>query len=558
MSDPVASVRQHYGIALFLGFAITIFYVAMVTPIAYLYSNPDTSSYLEAARNFLLGKGLVVSAGLDKWTLGTEPLSLWPPGYPIIVALGSKLLGVDPVWLAPRIVWLTWALLPTALLFALRPALNSWHVHIVSTLVMLSPGALENAWQAMTDLPFLFLTILAFGMLFRGTDNTARPIPLVLTGILFALAYSVRNVGLASFAAIFGAYTVLVLLKLLSPRAALQRMTWLAAGASLIVIPLLVRNLTVFGALQPYHMPPSQVGLITNARYFVASWLNDIFAVHGLLYVVLWNNAVFVALGATILILAWSTRKGLARVWCSLTTHTKEIFAVLVAYALAGAAVVIIARSRYEWGELIGLRHVLQYDWVIFSACALLFKQWGDMLRGVPVAILTVVIALVGLRVVYVGQDLAIRRADFAIASRSSDPVSLAEITNQYRYILAMRYIIAHDHQLMQAVHDLPTGTIVVSNYDAILREGASRVVHRIILESTCDLTEQLAVFSHGSASAMNVAVLLFPKRDIVQSGCWERLQNSSQKRFDLSVTRPYLISLSAGEIGASPQAASP
>lgn len=558
MSNPVASIRLHYGIALLLGFVIVTVYVAIVAPIAYLYSDPDTSYYLEAARNFLAGKGLVVSTGLDKSALGTEPLSLWPPGYPMMVAFGSKLLGVDPMWLAPKIVWLSWALLPTALLFTLRPALNSWHAHIVSALVMISPGAVGNAWQAMTDVPFLFLTVLAFGTLFRGTDSATRPSLLVLAGILFALAYSVRNVGLASFAAIFGAYTVLVLLKRLSPRAALLRMAWLAAGASLIVVPLLVRNITVFGTLQPYDMPPSQVGLIANIRYFAAAWLNDIFVVRGLLHVVLRNNAILVALGGGALILVYLTRTRLARVWSGLPPHTKEMFAVLVAYGLAGATVVIVARSRYEWGETIGFRHVLQYDWILFGACAVLLERWGKMPRGVPTVVLTAVIALVGLRVVYVGQDLAMRRADFAIASRSSDPVRLTEITDRYRYLLAVKFIIARDHQLMQAVQGLPSDTILVSNYEDVLRVGTGRLVHPILRRDDCDLPKQLAVFSHGRSSPANVAVLLFPKRDMVQSGCWERLQNSSLERFGLGVTRPYLISLSAGEIGANPQAASP
>lgn len=546
MSDSVASARRHYGIALLLGFAIAIFYVAMVAPIAYLYSDPDTSYYLEAARNFLAGRGLVVSTGLDKWALATEPLSLWPPGYPMMVALGSKLLGLDPAWLAPKIDWVSWALLPAALLFALRPVLSSWSVHIVSTLVMLSPGAIGNAWQAMTDVPFLLLTIVSFGLLFQGTRSTVRPTLLLLSGILCALAYSVRNVGIASFVAVVGAYAVLAALKLLSPRAALQRMAWWAAGASLVGIPLLVRNLSVFGALQPYHMPPSQVGFIANIRYFVASWLNDIFAVRGLLYAVLWSNAFLLALGAGVLILAWLTRTRVAQMWSGLPFHTKEIFAVLFAYFLAGATVVIVARSHYEWGEFIGLRHVLQYDWILFGVCAVLLERWGPMSRGALAAVLITVLVVVGLRVFYVGQDLGMHRDDFAIASRSSDPVRLTEIKEKYRYHLAMKLIIARDHQLMKAVHDLPTGTVLISNYSDVLRVETGRVAHPILLEDDCDLPKQLAALSHGGASSPNIAVLLFPKRELLQSGCWERLGDSSQKQFSLNVTRPYLISLSA------------
>ena len=137
--------------------------------------------------------------------------------------------------------------------------------------------------------------------------------------------------------------------------------------------------------------------------------------------------------------------------------------------------------------------------------------------------------------------------------SQSSDPVELTRITDRYRYLLAMKLIISRDQQLMQAIHDLPSGTILVSNYEDVLRVGTGRVVHPILSRGNCDLPKQLAVFSHGPSSPANIAVILFAKRDMVQSGCWERLRHSSQERFDLGVTRPYLISLSVGEIGANP-----
>lgn len=85
--------RWHYAIAAVLGVAITAALLAAILPVAYQYRDPDVASYIEAARNFLAGKGLSVSADLDKLPSALEPLSLWPPGYPLLIALAAKLLA---------------------------------------------------------------------------------------------------------------------------------------------------------------------------------------------------------------------------------------------------------------------------------------------------------------------------------------------------------------------------------------------------------------------------------------------------------------------------------
>lgn len=553
MSDSVANATRHYSIALLLGFVIAMAYVAIVAPIAYLYRDPDTSYFLEAARNFLSGHGLVVSAELADWARATVPLSLWPPGYPITIAIGAKLLGVDPLWLAPKIVWLSWTLLPAALLFVLRPVLSSRSVHVISVIVMLSPGVIGNGWQAMTDVPFLLLTLISFGLFFRGTETGARPLVLLMSGLFCALAYSYRNVGLASFIAIGGTYVLLVLLRLVSFRAAFSRLTWWAAGASLIVIPLLARNLTVFGSLQPYAMPPSQVGVGKNIRDYAASTLSDIFAVRVYMYQAIENNAICLALAFAILLLAWVTRKNLVRVWSDLPASAQERFAILLAYVVAGISVVIVARSTYEWGEFIGTRHVLQYDWVLFAFSAVLFERWGNLSRGAVAAVVGAVILVVGLRIHFISQDIGLHRQDFATSWRSADPVDLMAITHDYRYHLAVKLVIVQDLQLMRAVRNLPAGTVLVSNYEDVLRVMTGRVVHPIAVTETCDLPKDQVTLSQAGAPPSNIAVLLFPTRNVVQSGCWGRLKNSSHERFPLAATSSYLIGFSADKIGLNP-----
>lgn len=532
----------HYVVALLLGCVLVGFYLSIVAPLAYEPGVvPDSSYYVEIARNFLAGKGLVMTGELSDLPAATVPLSFWPPGYPMSVAFFSWLSGMDPVWMAPRIVWACWAFLPAALLFALRPILRSWSVYIVIALVMFSPGAITVSWLPLTDLPFLLLTVLSFGLLFRGAGAAVRPLPLLLSGLTCGLAYGVRNVGVASFVAILGAYAVSALLGIVGVKAAMQKLAWWGVGAALVVVPLVARNLIVFHALQPYTMPPSTLGYSGNIRYYVSATLGDIVAGHTIQRIVTWNNMIILAVAVAAMAAAWLVRTGTARVWRGLPPASKEILLLLCAYAAAGAAVVIAARSRYEWGEFIGLRHVLQYDWVLLSLAAFLIERWGRLARVALSAILIVAVLLVGLRLQFAGRELAMRREEMATTTRTQDPSALARMkTGSFR--LATNLLIARDPQLLKAIRDLPPSAVLVSNYDNVLRLVSGRTVHSLYANGECDLP-RLAEFNARKDVARNrMVLLLFADPALLETGCWQRLAQSPQAGA-VNVTRPYFLS---------------
>ncbi len=553
MSASGLGPRWHYIIALLLGVAIVACFMAMVEPITYLYRHPDGSHYLEAARNFLAGQGLMVTAGLEKFPLATVPLSLEPPGYPIIVALGSRFFGVDPEWFAPWIVWVSWGLLPSALLFALRPVLRNWSIHVISVLVMIAPGVIENAWQPLTDILFLLVTILSFGLLFRGSWARANPYLLILSGVLGGLAYALRNVGLALFVSIAAGYVALILLNLLHPNIAMRRILWWGAGAAIVLIPLEIRNLNVFGTFQPYQMAPSQLGLLVNIRYYLLESLTDITALHGLTDAFLWNGKFFFATGAVVLILAAVNRKLLLRLWTELPAGRKEVLIIFIANILAGSAIVILARSRYQWNEVINQRQILQYDWLLLAVCALLLEQAAPLSKKALAAISISVMVLAGLRMTYAWQEIEMDRQEYAVAQNASDLVTGAR-TIPSSSALAMKLVIARDQDLIRAVKDLPADTILVSNYDDVLRVKTGRVVHNIHPEDDCKAITRF----RDQISTPEVAMLIFPFGTILQSGCWKRLEQSQQSRLNLSATRPYLISLGGSRAGTDRLPVSP
>jgi len=48
---------------------------------------------------------------------------------------------------------------------------------------------------------------------------------------------------------------------------------WLLSFSA-VVVPWMIRNLMVFGKIQPYSMPPSSVGFIENSHAFIEAQLN--------------------------------------------------------------------------------------------------------------------------------------------------------------------------------------------------------------------------------------------------------------------------------------------
>jgi hypothetical protein len=542
-----ATERWRYPIALLLGVLIASVFVLAIAPSVYLYRDPDSSFYLEAARRFLDGHGLTVSSGPEKLPATSEPLSLWPPGYPLLVALGSALTGVDPVWVAPALSWAAWALIPAALMFTLGPVLKTTSIYGVAALVMISPGAAEFAWQPMTDLPFLLLTILSLGLLFRGFEDPTGRRAIILAGLVGGLAYAVRNAGVALAPAVVAAFALMALTRLTPPSIALRKVAWWMAGFSLVLIPLQVRNLLVFGGLQPYRMDPSTLGPFANLRYFAAAALNDVLAVHGLADAVVWRDATLLAAALSVAALLWLMRGRLTTTWRGLSNPTRAAAIVLLCHALASAGVLIAARSRYEWGEVIGLRHLLQLDWILIAVAAVVLERGQRMGPPGAAAARALIAAVFAIRLVYAGEEVAMDRREHA-ASEAAQRDGLADTGSDYRFRLTVKLAVARDAELIQAITDLPPGTILGSNYDDVLRVRSGRLVQGVMLGADCDLRRALRL-PEGATAPPRLRLVLFPRPELLRSGCWARLRQGDGLPKPGMLTRPYLVALDAREV---------
>ncbi len=66
------------------------------------YLSPDSTAYLELSQNLVNGKGLYIS-GDGTTSQDLTYFSIWPAGYPLLIAVFSKLTGISVFW-ASKIV----------------------------------------------------------------------------------------------------------------------------------------------------------------------------------------------------------------------------------------------------------------------------------------------------------------------------------------------------------------------------------------------------------------------------------------------------------------------
>ncbi len=328
---------------------------------------PDSADYIEQARSLLRGENArVLSDSIG--TTATEPTRLFPLGFPLaLAALGT--LGVEPATGAVLLNGAAAVLLPLLLYYLFAPVLLGGSLAVAIAMAVFSPGLWNNARDALSDTFALLFCVTAIGVLARGREHRA----FALAGLLTGAAYAIRNANVALVGA-FYAYFILALLVRFEPRRALlTQAAWFTAALGVVVLPLALRNLLTFGQFNPYSMPPSTIGLLTNARMFVAAITEDLTASYPVAKFLAWNP-LGELLCASLLVAGavWAARKLPA-----LPMAARRATLVSLLFAAFGALVVVIARTRYEWGDLIGVRHTFPYVPFIALAVAALVQHAG-------------------------------------------------------------------------------------------------------------------------------------------------------------------------------------
>jgi hypothetical protein len=451
-----------YLVALILGLAVVIVYESLFEGIRYPYSS-DSAAYIEQARNLNSGTGMYSPP--DGYSVETdfEPLALFPPGYPLAIALASR-LGFAEDAVAPWLNRLAAALLPAAMVFGFAGSFGATRLLTAGALVILSPGLLTFQYMALADAIFLLLAILSIGQLVRAPHSGRA---LLVSGALAGLAYCFRNAGVALLLAVPTALMASSLLRLGPGRVYLTRGLIWASGAAIFVVPLIGYNVIIFDAAQPYHMPPSTVGLLTNAGMFLAAQVADVLGFRLLGQLSVRDGGISVLPSVAVLGLALVAVLGFAVVtahaWRRLAQQDKAVVVLLACYVLAGAGVVILARTRYQWGETISIRHAMQYSWAIVI---LLAVAANALMRGVSskrrlLVIAAAISALVVLRIADV----------YGARTRPS------ELTKSTRAA-------SENQVLMSQVAAIPRVAMVRSNAAFLFRIRLARPVRQVRINS--------------------------------------------------------------------------
>lgn len=416
----------------------------------------DSIRYFEAAENFMAGKGLMHSPGSpEPFEQSLVPLRLWPPGLSLLIATVSS-LGFDTYYTAVWIPRISWLLAIPVSVYIFRALGLRLAAGPLALLAMLSFGVFVPSAKVLSDTPYLLFTLLCFLLFYRALKQDSAWFFATGSGLCAAVAYSIRNVGMSLLIAIPLTLIILLAIRATSRGQSMRLLALWLGGALPIVAALKLRSLMVFGMLEPYSMEPSTVGVVPNVRWMVFGILHDITGLKNLSLEITWNRWAF----AVTAIAGVGALLALFGGWLheQAKTYATDRIALGIAtglYCAGGMAIVIVARSRYEWGELINSRHAGQYNLLLLAMCAagLEAKMWNR--RTILVLSLSAMcVPLLLCRI-------------FGIADLVKQEVTPG-------------LVIARDQEVISAIRLLPENAMILSNDGPLLTSVSGRDVRTI------------------------------------------------------------------------------
>jgi 4-amino-4-deoxy-L-arabinose transferase-like glycosyltransferase len=236
----------------------------------------DGAFFVSAGKN--LGNGLGFTTSIlwheEQYRLGRMPApqTVFPPGYPLLIALVSR-LGAGPPYAAFLVSLVSFAAIPLVVYGILRTV---GHTHLGSFAVgavwLGSAFAWFTVFRCMSDMAFIMLTLLSLRCVVQSERHPGRrDLWLAAAGIVAGLAFSVRYQGVFYILSL-GCFFLLRLIRQRDWSSA-RALILVAGPASVFVLPILVRNRALTGKLTGT-MIPGERSLLELLRTLEWAWGN--------------------------------------------------------------------------------------------------------------------------------------------------------------------------------------------------------------------------------------------------------------------------------------------
>ena len=353
-----------YVIALFAGLcAAAIYFFVPFFPYGY-----DSVNYIEQARSFL-ARGVFETIPVTLMSSENIPVpdNLFPPGYPLLIAISSNLLSVPVEVIAPFLSLAALVLLPVAIVFSFHRFIGLWPSLWIGLLVTLTPTTVVLGSIAYSDTLSLLLVIFSVNRLLLANSKASSWFYL---GLLTGFSYLLRNANLALLISVSLYLFWYMTVEPENRNMKTKNMAFWLSGNAVFIVPLFIYNYLVFGKIQPYSMPPSTVGLGENSHDYIFAQLNTFLAFPELEILINKSGYGILLLIPAVAFLLYQV----AATWPLWQKIEQKTFFISACYVAIGAAMTIVARTKYQWGVHIEPRYALPFSCFIFVTLVIIFK----------------------------------------------------------------------------------------------------------------------------------------------------------------------------------------
>lgn len=478
-SYPIAPAewRDHLILTL-LGGGLLGALISLMLPLNYPFAN-DTTGYVQEARNWLHGNGLLRGTGWSDTTQDYAAFPLFPPGFALTIA-GISRLGLSLPHAALAAAWLAWLLLLPAISYAARPLVGRWPAMAIAVLAASSPGFVEWGYLALSDAGMTLFSVLSLGILMRqdcSWRGNGRAI--MLSGLLAGCAYALRNAAAVLPLAVIAFLGVSLLTKQLAWRDAFRSGLLWGAGFALLAFPLFFYNLHTFGSIQPYFSAHggTDFGVLKAFRLSLWSFLLDISAWRTVANLA-WSVMAMVLLVLPAGLLLWA---GWRR-WRQSPRSIRAALLLLLLYMSLGFAMIVWGRSRFDWVEVTLTRQLMPYSWAALVAVTWVLRPPTMREDRAPLS-RTGVLLLVGLllaagRFQGIRDDLQREAAIRTVVDSRGYAAAAAQfpgtvLTNR------IKQNTSRDRVLLDLLKTLPDDAHIVSNHGPLLSLQSGRHIRR-------------------------------------------------------------------------------